>query len=159
MDSSQQGRRYSTTAMLLAICLSIVIGVKYTHVAEGLKYQVDEPDWNTQQPVVSMNPTNNTCQILQPISFTFFVNYRFEREAPDSTTIGKWSGSTRELFIYDMDEWKSVNTISHEVSHLVDTIMEENPTLHHHYEAYLQGDITECVYELSKLAYSKTGAE
>lgn len=158
MDNFLHGK-YSTTAMLLGIFLSLAIGAMYTNVLGDLKYKVTEPDWSSHAPVVAMNPITNNCEILQPINYTFNVAFRFERTSPDSTTVGLWSGDTKELYLFEMDEWLSINTIAHEVSHVVDTLMEENPTLHAHYEAYLQGAITECVHDLAKLAYSKTGAE
>lgn len=63
--------------------------------------------------------------------------------------IGQWDSQTQTIKLVPF-EGTDIDTIAHEVSHAVDTIMRKKFVIDSHYEAWLQGALTVCVYDLVK---------
>lgn len=68
-------------------------------------------------------------------------------EDKKSEVIGRWNADVNVIELMQ-PKGLTVQTVSHEVSHMVDTFMERYPGIDPHYEAYMQGYWTECIYQL-----------
>lgn len=76
---------------------------------------------------------------------TILIAYPVREEG--SRTIGTWDEDVNTIFLRP-NGGLNIATVSHEVSHMVDTFMEKRPNIDPHYRAYLQGYWTECVWRI-----------
>lgn len=93
----------------------------------------------------------NVCQ-SEPYGGTFSEQIKISypdtiKNEDGSITIGQWDSANNVLSLMQPDGL-NIQTVAHEVSHLVDTLMIRYAIQDEHYEAYLQGFWTECVYEI-----------
>lgn len=94
---------------------------------------------------MQINQADNICKFVNSKYFdeTFRVTY------PDKVddTIGRWNSDT---FVIELMQpgGLDVDTVAHEVSHAVDTMMALHPDVDPHYAHYIQGRLTLCVMSI-----------
>ena len=104
-------------------------------------------------PEAEQDLKNNSCIIGGDYNFVVKLRYFNAVNGDDGlTTLGFWNKKTHILGI-DKSKYRSVEIISHEVSHSVDTATIEKDIEKreegHEIEAYLQGYLTECIMDLA----------
>lgn len=97
----------------------------------------------------------NTCFFATTTLFNEKVQVVYREYNPEDKVAGRWNPNTNTIELMRPVGF-NVQTVSHEVSHMVDDFMAQQPTLDPHFEAYMQGFWTWCVYEIMK---NDTGAE
>lgn len=147
--------KYTFTQLLAVVLLSTIIYNVWPAVINKVRYE--EPNW-VDLHILNVDASKYECQVISPVPYAFTVQLTLEPHE-NGTTQGLWEGNENRVTLYEMHNWTDINTVSHEASHAVDTYLERNPGLHWHYEAYLQGAFTECIYTIGKTAYDNTGAE
>lgn len=70
--------------------------------------------------------------------------------------VGMWVAS-RDTIMLRTDHGADIDTVAHEVSHMVDTMMERYKVQDNHYEAWLQGQWTRCVWEIVETDLMEAG--
>lgn len=89
-------------------------------------------------------PAESKCIATSERMSGFEIKIVYEdREGLDGT----WNANTKTIML-DTDSGEEVNTIAHEVSHAVDDIMIWYDFKDPHYEAWLQGSYTSCVWQV-----------
>lgn len=73
------------------------------------------------------------------------ISYHPAEAMPNA--IGKWIPGAYAIMLRE-DVGMDIDTIAHEVSHMVDTVMDDYNVKDQHYEAWLQGQWTRCVWEI-----------
>lgn len=101
---------------------------------------------------VFTHPTESRC-IGTGNNVSFDIGIVFEDLEDD--TIGEWRPESQEIALEDM----TVDTMAHEVSHAVEDILEDHGIQHEHLEAYLQGYLTQCVYDIVVRAHERVGLD
>jgi hypothetical protein len=89
------------------------------------------------------NHKENTC-VSTGNHFDIELKVKYERM---ETNVGEWRPVSYTM-VLDPVGGMDLDTVAHEVSHFVDTVMHDYALLDDHYEAYLQGSWTKCVWEL-----------
>lgn len=96
---------------------------------------------------IFVDHTNNTCRWsregVADVSIT--VNYIAPSDEVDY--YGRWIPDDN-LIVLNNEIGLNVDTIAHEVYHAVETMMARNGVADPHWGAYLQGGLTECVFQL-----------
>jgi len=116
---------------------SILETTEHTHEEE------DENFGENVQMMLSFN--NNTCGFVDSKYFTETILIEYpDRE---DEVIGRWIAASNTIHLMQPGGL-DVDTVAHEVSHAVDTIMGRNPGIDPHYAAYIQGRMTACVYRV-----------
>lgn len=87
-----------------------------------------------------MHPTKDAC-LASGNRFKYVVNVVFD---DSMEPMGEWLESTKTLKLRDTD----VDTIAHEVNHLVHSMLRENHITDDHMFAYAQGFWTQCVFDI-----------
>lgn len=91
--------------------------------------------------------TSNTCWFADTSLFNATITIAYPDFNPEDKVKGRWNADTNTIELMQ-PTGLNVQTVAHEVSHMVDTFMEQQPTIDPHYEAYMQGFWTWCVYEI-----------
>lgn len=92
---------------------------------------------------MSIDHTHNRCAVLYPVEYEVQVEYGPE----DLPFAGEWN-SHLQLVTLNVESGMDIDTVAHESSHIVDTIMETWKFEDQHYEAYLVGRMTGCLWML-----------
>lgn len=71
----------------------------------------------------------------------FNVDVIFE---PNMEPLGRWENDTRTIKLREVD----IDTVAHEVNHLVKDLVKQYGITDPHYEAYAQGFWTKCVWDI-----------
>ena len=97
---------------------------------------------------------DNTCTLTNSAYFDEVINIEY----PDKTDkiSGRWNPNTMMIQLMQPGGL-DLATVAHEVSHAVDTIMIQHPGIDEHYEAYLQGTLTACVWYVLQHDISMAG--
>lgn len=91
------------------------------------------------------HPTEDRC-IATGDDIDYEINVSFdENYLNDADAIGRWDNRTNTVYLTKKTD---VDTIAHEVSHLVDDFLKQDNLTDPHYRAYAQGYWTQCVYEI-----------
>lgn len=108
---------------------------------------VEDDVENFEYVLVDGSHEDNTCWFKTNELFTEKVQIFYPDFNPDTGVLGTWdyASSTIELM---QPDGLNIQTVAHEVSHLVDDFMSQQPDIDPHYRAYMQGFWTWCVYEI-----------
>ncbi len=90
---------------------------------------------------------SNKCWFADTTLFNGEVSISYPDYNPEDKVAGRWNPNTNTIELMQPNGL-DVKTVAHEVSHMVDTFMEQQPNIDPHYEAYMQGFWTWCVYEI-----------
>lgn len=93
------------------------------------------------------NHASNTCSFSVNGMFSETVHVIYAPLDPENEVLGSWYEDLNVILLTSPDGL-TVQTVAHEVSHMVDTFMLQQPDIDPHYEAYMQGYWTECVYDI-----------
>ena len=133
----------TTFIITVIICsAAIVYGVYTTHLSYSKQPQVDVlgSDYNIQ---MLADHNQNRCVVLYPVHYEIQVVYG----PKDLPFAGEWDPYS-QLVTLNLESGMDVDTVAHESSHIVDTIMDTWLFEDQHYEAYLVGRITGCIWML-----------
>ena len=92
------------------------------------------------------NYEDNTCSFPPTSMFDEVISVRYTQMKEDRV-VGHWD-EEQNLITLAGREGLTVGTVAHEVSHAVDSLMKKHRPDDEHYRAYLQGNLTECVYSI-----------
>jgi hypothetical protein len=94
---------------------------------------------------------NNICTFEVKTTFEENIKVEFyslpEIKNNERYTVGSWSEDDNTIRL-ESSIGTDLDTVAHEVSHAVDTLMGRHKPKEQHYEAYLQGALTECVWQI-----------
>lgn len=78
-----------------------------------------------------------------------FFDIEISVEYPSDTKnfVGRWEPRKNRILL-ELGAGSDIDTIAHEVHHMVDTMMNRYGVEDDHYGAYLQGSFTRCVWEI-----------
>lgn len=94
-----------------------------------------------------IDQSDNVCKLMIGEEvYRIDVRY-FENDESNATLAGRWEVE-RQRILLSMSTGLDIDTVAHEVSHAVDSIMDEYQFQDEHYEAYLQGRLTRCIWEI-----------
>lgn len=105
----------------------------------------EEPDFSLA--IADGHHEYNVCFFADTTLFDETVQIIYPDYNPEDKVIGRWHRDYNTIELMKPNGM-NVQTVAHEVSHMVDTFMERYPGIDPHYEAYLQGFWTWCVYEI-----------
>lgn len=100
-----------------------------------------------QAVVADGDHDSNVCRFATNELFTEEVTILYPDYNPADKVAGRWNPASNTIELMQPNGL-SVQTVAHEVSHMVDTFMAQQPNIDPHYEAYMQGFWTWCVYEI-----------
>lgn len=132
----------------LIIILAFIGAMHLGGIAEDKKKETLTPQPSDYSEVykITADHDENTCS---DNSEYFDINFKVVYVASITNFAGQWSPVDKILSLSEKDGL-DIGTVAHEVSHMVDTIMESHHLADEHYEAYLQGAYTTCVWMLVK---------
>jgi len=106
---------------------------------------INEPDFSLV--IADGDHNTNTCWFENKTLFNETVTVVYPDQSPDDDVIGRWDSNTNTMSLMQPGGL-DVQTVAHEVSHMVDSFMAQQPNIDPHYEAYMQGFWTWCVYSI-----------
>jgi hypothetical protein len=109
--------------------------------------QVQHEELPYELSVVDGEHGNNTCFFADTTVFNDVITIVYPDFNSEDKVLGRWNADTSTIELMQPNGL-TVQTVAHEVAHAVDTIMEKHPNIDPHFEAYLQGHLTWCVYEI-----------
>lgn len=136
---------FEKSLLVLFIITLTVIGIqKHTQVGEQATTQEIKntpADISYEMAQVLGDHDSNTCWFIDTTVFNEEFKMVYVPRTDD--VIGRWDNSNNTISIM-FPGGTTTGTVAHEVSHLVDDLMVEYNVDDEHFEAYLQGFLTEC---------------
>lgn len=147
--------KYIVIVLSFALFLSIytthrdrptVVEVEHVEVTDPVAYNLARATGDHEE---------NTCWFEDTALWDEKVFIVYPDESPDDDVIGTWDYDTRTIALMQPGGL-DVQTVAHEVSHMVDDFMAQLPGVDPHYEAYMQGYWTECVWRILQYDIEET---
>lgn len=118
---------------------------EHSEMSPGIKTPSNEPGWSLATTVIDHNA--NTCSFATQTLFNETVFVTYPDFVAEEKLLGRWMADTNTIELRQPNGL-TLDIVAHEVSHMVDTFMARYPNVDPHYEAYIQGFWTDCVYQL-----------
>lgn len=96
---------------------------------------------------VYLNNENNVCQWQRPGVADISITVNYIEPSDEIDYYGQWRPA-ENLIVLNKSGGLNLGTVAHEVYHVVETKMEEHRIADPHWGAYIQGGLTNCVWEL-----------
>lgn len=132
---------------IVTICVFILIAI-HAHEIYTQRSQVqNEPEGYSHISAEVIDSVDNVCKIMIGES-VYKIDVRYFKNTEENKTLaGSWDDSIQRI-VLSTSSGLDIDTVTHEVSHAVDSIMTEYQITDHHYEAYLQGRISRCIWQI-----------
>ena len=130
----------------LIIILAFIGAMHLAGVASDQKREMltPQPPEYIETHKLTINHDENTCS---DNSEYFDIYFKVVYVASTTDFAGQWSPQDRVISLNE-EGGRDIDTVAHEVSHMVDTVMESHHISDDHFEAYLQGVYTLCVWQI-----------
>lgn len=127
----------------IIITIIFAIGLWMLHVTPEI-VQESKPDYTHIKAEVT-DHDNNICTLTFDSESVYKIDVRYFEE--DETLAGEWDAEFQRIRLSEKSGL-DIDTVAHEVSHAIDYIMIEYQIEDHHYEAYMQGQLTLCIWQI-----------
>lgn len=132
---------------IVTICVFILIAIHAHEIYQSYSPVRDEPEGYSHITAEVIDEVDNVCKVmLGEAIYKIDVRY-FTNTEENNTLAGRWDEASQRILLSNTTGL-DIDTVTHEVSHAVDSIMIEYNIKDHHYEAYLQGRISRCIWQI-----------
>lgn len=132
--------------MRYILFIILVVLVYLPPVSHMIESEEDEsPDYNGIQ--INISHTDNVCRWTRVNVADISITVNYTEPSDEIDYFGIWFPA-ENLIVLNIDGGLDINTVAHEVYHVVQTKMDEYEIADPHWGAYIQGGLTTCVWKL-----------
>lgn len=128
------------------LILIAILVVLYLPPKSSVTEEVDDTsDYNGVQ--INISHTDNVCRWTRANVADISITVNYTEPSDEIDYFGIWFPA-ENLIVLNIDGGLDINTVAHEVYHVVQTKMDEYEIADPHWGAYIQGGLTTCVWKL-----------